>query len=332
MNTAAPDPAADALVFEGLCKTYKPGKPGEVQALKGLNLRVRRGDFFALLGNNGAGKSTAIGVVAGLVRKTGGKVQVMGLDIDSHHASARKHIGLVPQEFNFSQFEKVYDIVVTCAGYFGLKPAQARANTEKYLRQLSLWDKRKEVARNLSGGMKRRLMIARALVHEPSLLILDEPTAGVDVQMRHETWDFLQAINKKGTTIVLTTHYLEEVQTLCHNLAIIDGGHITTSGSVHDVLASAKVHRLILETNTPLTELPKLPKSFKAHLDEVDADLLHVYYHPQEGSLYSLIGALEEQDIKVIGMREENSRLEELFLHPEEEAKDERGLLTNESG
>lgn len=306
---ATPPDSNAALVLENMRKTYAAGN---VEALKGLNMTVKRGDFFALLGNNGAGKSTVLGIIAGLVQKTSGKAWVMGIDIDKNHALARSKLGLVPQEFNFSHFEKIYDIVLTNAGYYGINPIRAAANTEKYLRQLNLWDKRKEISRNLSGGMKRRLMIVRALVHEPELLILDEPTAGVDVQMRHETWDFLRALNEQGTTILLTTHYLEEAETLCRNLAMISDGIITASGSMHDILTAAKTQKLILETDRALTEVPELPPGFTGTL--VSGELHLIWTHGE--SLNTLIASLEKQGLQITALSEENSRLEELFLSP----------------
>ena len=211
-----------ALSIRNLRKTYD----NKFEALKGISLDVAPGDFFAMLGPNGAGKSTTIGIISSLVRKTSGQVEIFGKDIDADFSAAKKFLGVVPQEFNFSMFEKVEDIVLQQAGYYGLPRSQAKAQTEKYLRQLSLWDKRQTPARMLSGGMKRRLMIARALVHEPRLLILDEPTAGVDIELRRSMWDFLREINAAGTTIILTTHYLEEAESLCRNVAIIDHGTI----------------------------------------------------------------------------------------------------------
>ena len=297
----------DALRIEKLSKIYPAGK---VHALVDLDLRVRRGDFFALLGNNGAGKSTTIGIIAGLVHKTAGKVHIMGLDIDTDHARARKYLGLVPQEFNFGHFEKVYDIIVNCAGFYGLSPKKAADNTEKYLRKLGLWDKRNEVSRNLSGGMKRRLMIVRALVHEPELLILDEPTAGVDVQQRHDTWNFLRELNATGTTILLTTHYLEEAETLCRNLAIISQGRIAAAGSMRKMLSSTATHTLIVETATPLEQCPHLPEGFSGYLED---GVLHIKF-ASDLSLHALIDELERQNITLTSMSREHSRLEDLFL------------------
>ena len=221
-----------ALKIRQLEKTYASG----AKALKGIDLDVEQGDFFALLGPNGAGKSTTIGIICSLVNKTGGTVEIFGIDTDKDYPAAKRFLGIVPQEFNFNPFEKVKDIVVTQAGYYGLSLALAEERTEKYLRQLDLWGKRDQPARMLSGGMKRRLMIARALVHEPKLLILDEPTAGVDIELRRSMWSFLQDINAAGTTIILTTHYLEEAESLCRNIAIIDEGTIVENTSVKDLL------------------------------------------------------------------------------------------------
>ncbi|HEV8077051.1 MAG TPA: ABC transporter ATP-binding protein, partial [Marinobacter sp.] len=223
---------AYALEIQGLTKTYGDG----FQALKGIDLKVAKGDFFALLGPNGAGKSTTLGVVSSLVNKTAGQVRVFGHDLDTELSAAKLNLGVVPQEFNFNQFEKVLDIVTTQAGYYGIPLKQALISAEKYLKQLGLWDKRNTPARMLSGGMKRRLMIARALVHEPRLLILDEPTAGVDIELRRSMWTFLQEMNRQGTTIILTTHYLEEAEALCRNIAIIDSGQILRNTSKRELL------------------------------------------------------------------------------------------------
>lgn len=312
MNAAAGQVAADclALQVDNLTKVYDDGN---VQALDNLNLQVEQGSFFALLGSNGAGKSTAIGVVAGLVRKTSGKVRIFGLDIDTHHDKGRQMLGLVPQEFNFDQFGKVKDIVRYSGGYFGLPWRQATARVKTCLEQLDLWDKRDEVARNLSGGMKRRLMIARSLIHEPSLLILDEPTAGVDVHMRHATWDFLREINASGTTIVLTTHYLDEARTLCDQLAIIDNGRIVESGTMQDVLHAVRSRVLILEPTRPLQECPKLPTGYTGSIVE-GGDLRIAFKYDEDHSLSALMAALSKQSISIVAVHEETNRLEEVFL------------------
>jgi ABC-2 type transport system ATP-binding protein len=232
----------NALSIRNLRKTYKNG----LEALKGIDLDVKAGDFFALLGPNGAGKSTTIGIISSLVRKTSGTVEVFGHDLDKEREAAKRCIGLVPQEVNFNQFEKVLDIVVNQAGYYGIRRKEALQRAEASLRQLSLWDKRSTVSRHLSGGMKRRLMIARALVHSPKLLILDEPTAGVDIEIRRSMWDFLRKINQEGTTIILTTHYLEEAENLCRHIAIINHGHIVEHNAMAALLRKLHTNRYIL--------------------------------------------------------------------------------------
>lgn len=243
-----------ALKINDLCKTY----PNGTQALKGINLSIKEGDFFALLGPNGAGKSTTIGIITTLLPKTSGDVWVYGDNIDQQLESVKSHIGLVPQEFNFAQFEKVSDILYTQAGYYGLSRREVKQNVEKYLKQLGLWDKRNVTARALSGGMKRRLMIARALVHDPKLLILDEPTAGVDIEIRRSMWNFMKSINREGRTIILTTHYLEEAESLCRNIAIIDHGEVIRQGSMRALLQEIRSEGFIFDLesrfNTPLPE------------------------------------------------------------------------------
>src|SRR5215469_14258761 len=241
-----------ALSIQKLVKTYKNG----VQALKGIDFEVEEGEFCALLGPNGAGKTTTIGIVTSLVNKTSGMVTVFDHDIDKELEAAKSCIGLVPQELNFNQFEKVFDIVVNQGGFYGLPRALARERAEKYLRQLSLWEKREDMSRTLSGGMKRRLMIARALVHEPRLLILDEPTAGVDIEIRRSMWDFLRQINKDGISIILTTHYLEEAENLCRRVAIIDHGSIVVQGSTRELLAGLHTETFVLNLRKPLQGLP----------------------------------------------------------------------------
>ncbi|HKK57052.1 ABC transporter ATP-binding protein, partial [Marinobacter sp.] len=252
----------NALEIENLVKVYGDG----FEALKGIDLNVAQGDFFALLGPNGAGKSTILGIVCSLVNKTSGKIRVFGSDIDTHLSDAKLNLGVVPQEFNFNQFEKVFDIVTTQAGYYGIPLKKAAVSAEKYLRQLGLWDKRDSPARMLSGGMKRRLMIARALVHEPRLLILDEPTAGVDIELRRSMWAFLEQMNRQGTTIILTTHYLEEAEALCRNIAIIDHGQILKNTSKRDLLQELSVETFVLDTDTELKSTPQL-KNFDCRLD-----------------------------------------------------------------
>lgn len=295
-----------ALSIQQLTKTYKNG----MQALKGIDLEVKQGDFFALLGPNGAGKSTTIGIVSSLVNKTSGKVEVFGLDLDAQRTKAKKKIGIVPQEFNFNQFEKVFDIVVTQAGFYGIPKALAKERAEKYLRQLGLWDKRDTQSRSLSGGMKRRLMIARALVHEPELLILDEPTAGVDIELRRSMWDFLIKLNEAGKTIILTTHYLEEAESLCRNIAIIDQGRIVENTSMRALLQQLQMETFVLDLAKPAAQTPQL-EGFETRL--VDTETLEVTA-PKDTVLNQIFTQLSEQGIEVMSMRNKANRLEELFL------------------
>jgi ABC-2 type transport system ATP-binding protein len=296
----------NALEIENLVKTYDDG----FAALKGINLNVAQGDFFALLGPNGAGKSTTLGIVCSLVNKTSGKIRVFGSDIDTHLSDAKLNLGVVPQEFNFNQFEKVFDIVTTQAGYYGIPLKKAAVSAEKYLRQLGLWEKRDSPARSLSGGMKRRLMIARALVHEPRLLILDEPTAGVDIELRRSMWRFLEEMNRQGTTIILTTHYLEEAEALCRNIAIIDYGKILKHTSKRDLLQQLSVETFVLDTDVPLQAAPEL-ENFDCRLDDEGALLVEV----QKGhSLNGMFIELEQQNIRIVSMRTKANRLEELFI------------------
>ena len=296
----------NALEIENLVKTYGDG----FAALKGIDLNVAEGDFFALLGPNGAGKSTTLGIVCSLVNKTSGKVRVFGSDTDTHLSDAKMNLGVVPQEFNFNQFEKVFDIVTTQAGYYGIPLKKAAVSAEKYLKQLGLWEKRDSPARMLSGGMKRRLMIARALVHEPRLLILDEPTAGVDIELRRSMWAFLEEMNRQGTTIILTTHYLEEAEALCRNIAIIDHGKILKHTSKRDLLQQLSVETFVLDTDVPLSAAPEL-KNFDCRLDDEGSVLVEV----QKGhSLNGMFIELEHQNIRVVSMRTKANRLEELFI------------------
>ena len=295
-----------ALSIQNLGKIYGNG----FEALKGISLDVQRGDFFALLGPNGAGKSTTLGIVSSLVNKTSGKVSVFGYDIDTHLAQAKQCLGVVPQEFNFNAFEKVIDIVITQAGYYGIARKQAQERAEHYLRKLGLWDKRDQPARRLSGGMKRRLMIARALVHEPKLLILDEPTAGVDIELRRSMWDFLTEINAAGTTIILTTHYLEEAESLCRNIAIIDHGNIIQNTSMKALLQKLDTETFILDLRQDMTELPHL-EGYAIRLR--DAHTLEVEV-PKAASLNALFSQLAEQGLEVVSMRNKSNRLEELFV------------------
>ncbi|MDG1486106.1 MAG: ABC transporter ATP-binding protein, partial [Porticoccaceae bacterium] len=238
------DSTQPALAIKQLSKTYDD----KFEALKGIDLNVAPGDFFALLGPNGAGKSTTIGIICSLVRKTAGTVKIFGHDIDQDFSLAKQYVGVVPQEFNFNQFEKPIDILINQAGYYGIPAKLARERAEKYLKQLALWDKRDTPSRTLSGGMKRRLMIARALIHEPKLLVLDEPTAGVDIELRRSMWAFLQEINRQGTTIILTTHYLEEAESLCRNVAIIDHGEIVKNTSIRELLTQLNTETFVLDT------------------------------------------------------------------------------------
>ena len=295
-----------ALSISNLGKEYKNG----VVALHGIHLEVAQGDFFALLGPNGAGKSTTIGIVSSLVNKSSGTVKVFGHDLDTDLAAAKACIGLVPQEYNFNQFEPLMEILLNQAGYYGLNRTLAKERAEHYLSQLGLWDKRHGQARNLSGGMKRRLMIARALVHHPRLLILDEPTAGVDIEIRHSMWNFLREINAAGTTIILTTHYLEEAEQLCRNIAIIDNGRIVENTSMRELLNRTDAHTLVLELSKPLAGVPAL-QGFHARL--VDAHTLEVEV-PRQANITALFAALTAQNIAVNNLRNKTNRLEELFI------------------
>ena len=295
-----------ALEIRGLRKVYDNG----FEALKGIDLCVEEGDFFALLGPNGAGKSTTIGIICSLVKKTAGSVSVFGHSIDSELALAKKEIGIVPQEFNFSNFESVWDIVVNQAGYYGLTRELAEQRAETYLRQLDLWEKRNTASRMLSGGMKRRLMIARALVHEPRLLILDEPTAGVDIELRRSMWAFLKEINQRGTTIILTTHYLEEAESLCRNIAIIDSGEIAENTAMKTLLKQLHRETFVLDTKEPLPDTISIV-GFETH--KTDEQMLEVALE-KGGSLNAVFAALSEQGVEVTSMRNKANRLEELFV------------------
>ena len=297
---------ADALRIENLRKTYADG----FEALKSIDLTVREGDFFALLGPNGAGKSTTLGIVSSLVTKTSGLVEIFGHDIDHDLARAKRHLGVVPQEFNFNQFEKVMDILVTQAGYYGISARQGLRSAERFLKQLGLWEKRDVPARLLSGGMKRRLMIARALVHHPKLLILDEPTAGVDIELRRSMWQFLQAINAEGITIILTTHYLEEAEALCRNIAIIDQGHILENTSKRNLLRQLNLETFILDTRDPLDYPPRI-SGYVTRLNGEGALELDV---DRGQGLNDAFAQLQDAGIEVVSMRTRANRLEELFL------------------
>jgi len=295
-----------ALVLRQLTKIYKNG----VKALKGIDLVVEEGDFFALLGPNGAGKTTAIGIVTSLVNKTGGVVEVFGHDIDHELEVAKSCIGLVPQEINFNLFETAFTIVVNQAGFYGIPRPLAKQRAEKYLKQLQLWDKRNAIARSLSGGMKRRLMIARALMHEPRLLILDEPTAGVDIEVRRLMWEFLRNINDAGTTIILTTHYLEEAENLCRNIAIIDGGKIIERDSMTNVLRKLQTEVFVFNLREPRKTAPILG-GFTAML--TDDRTLEIEVSKNQ-SLNNIFAQLSAQGIEVASMRNKVNRLEELFI------------------
>ncbi len=295
-----------ALEIQHLTKTYANG----IQAVKGIDLTVEEGDFFALLGPNGAGKSTTIGVVTSLVTKSSGTVRVFGHDIDRDFAAAKACIGLVPQEINLNLFEKIENIVVTQAGYYGLPRKLATERAEKYLRELQLWDRRHDIARSLSGGMKRRLMIARALVHEPKLLILDEPTAGVDIEIRRSMWEFLRKVNAQGTTIILTTHYLEEAESLCRHVAIIDDGRIIENDRMSRVLRKLQVETFVLNLDTELDAAPELP-GYQVRL--TDPGTIEVDVQTRQG-INDLFEKLNAAGYRVVSMRNKANRLEELFI------------------
>ncbi len=301
-----------ALTIQGLHKTYQGG----VEALKGIDLIVEQGDFYALLGPNGAGKSTTIGIISSLVNKSAGRVQVFGYDIDTQLELAKSQIGLVPQEFNFSQFEKVLQIVVNQAGFYGVPRLLAHERAEKYLKQLDLWDKRDKQARTLSGGMKRRLMIARALMHEPKLLILDEPTAGVDIEIRRSMWQFLQELNEQGVTIILTTHYLEEAEMLCRNVGIIDRGRIVENTTMRELLAKLDVETFILDLDCNSAQIQLDGFTWQ----QVNETSIEVVIAKSQG-LNPLFTALTDQQIKVLSMRNKANRLEELFVKLVEEGR-----------
>ena len=295
-----------ALSIRGLTKTYRNG----VQALRGIDLDVQEGDFFALLGPNGAGKTTIIGIIMSLVTKSAGTVEVFGYDIDRALAHAKSCIGLVPQEINFNQFEKVFTIIVNQAGFYGIPRRLAVERAEKYLRQLQLWDKRDQIARSLSGGMKRRLMIARALVHEPRLLILDEPTAGVDIEIRRSMWVFLRDINERGTTIILTTHYLEEAESLCRNIAIIDGGRIIENDTMAGVIRKLSQETFVLNLRGAIASAPPLP-GFVSRM--TDDHTLEVEVSRGQ-NLNDIFARLTQSGVEVVSMRNKVNRLEELFM------------------
>ena len=296
-----------ALEISNLKKIYKGG----LVALKGIDLNVNKGDFFALLGPNGAGKSTTIGIISSLVKKTSGNVKLLGIDIDKNHSLAKKKLGVVGQEVNFNQFEKVGNIVLNQAGYHGINMKKAKENTEHFMKRLDIWDRRDEVARTLSGGMKRRVMVAKALVNNPELLILDEPTAGVDIEFRRSLWEFLIDINKLGTTIILTTHYLEEAERLCKNIAIIDQGEIIENSGMQDLLSRLEAETFVLDLDSELRDIPQLDGfTFKQN----NPKQLIVTIKKNQ-NLNSVFTELSNRQVKVVSMRNETGRLEELFLN-----------------
>lgn len=296
-----------ALEIKNLTKTYK----NNVEALRGIDLSVERGDFFALLGPNGAGKSTTIGIIASLVNKTSGSVLICGTDVDEDFPLAKSKLGVVNQEFNFSQFEKVIDVITAQAGYYGVDFKTATEKAESYLKKLGIWDKRNSIVRELSGGQKRRVMIIKALIHEPELLILDEPTAGVDIELRRSLWDFLIDINKAGTTIILTTHYLEEAENLCRNIAIIDEGQIIENTKMSNLLQQLENQVFSIETNA------KLPENFS--IEGFDTQVLDenkfTVIVPKDVTINDLFDKSELRTIEVANMKNQTNRLEELFLN-----------------
>ena len=315
----------EALTIKNLKKTYE----GKLEALKGIDLNVEEGDFFALLGPNGAGKTTTIGIISSLVNKTSGQVKILGIDIDQENSLAKKNLVVVGQEINFNQFEKVGQIIRNQAGYHGLSYIQAKQNTEFFMKRLDIWDRRNEQARSLSGGMKRRVMVAKALVNRPKLLILDEPTAGVDIELRRSLWDFLQEINHElGTTIILTTHYLEEAERLCRNIAIIDKGDIIENTSMKSLLARLEKETFSMDLDIAIETVP-IDKDFEFHLK--DSKTLEVTVKKGQ-QLNEVFKTLSEQGIKVLSMRNETGRLEELFLSLVDSDPDKSSLLDVQLG
>ncbi|WP_088332615.1 ABC transporter ATP-binding protein [Lacimicrobium sp. SS2-24] len=311
-----------ALQINALRKVYRGG----TEALKGVDLSVQEGDFFALLGPNGAGKSTTIGIISSLINKTSGSVKIFGDDLDTDLVNAKSHIGLVPQEFNFNQFETLMQIVVNQAGYYGVPRTLAKQRAEKYLKQLDLWDKRNARARELSGGMKRRLMIARALMHEPKMLILDEPTAGVDIEIRRSMWRFLKKINQQGITIILTTHYLEEAEMLCRNIAIIDKGQIIENTSMKGLLSKLNVETFVLDLSG--NSIKPTLKDFDFR--QVDDHSLEVDV-PKASGLNAVFSQLSDQGVQVLSMRNKSNRLEELFVRLVENGRDQTSAPKQEN-
>jgi ABC-2 type transport system ATP-binding protein len=303
---------ANALTLKHLSKTYANG----LRALENVSLEVEEGDFFALLGPNGAGKSTTIGIICSLITKTSGTVEIFGHDIDVDFSTAKRELGLVPQEFNFNVFEPVEEILVNQAGYFGIKRDTAFERAEQYLKQLGLWEKRRTQARDLSGGMKRRLMIARALMHRPRLLILDEPTAGVDIEIRRSMWSFMRELNRSGTTIILTTHYLEEAESLCRNIAIIDRGRLIEHTSIKRLLGQLQTETFVLDLKTPLQTLPpvQLPAAQQQCLRLVDETTIEADIS-KDCSINFLFEELSRSNVQVLSMRNKTNRLEQLFMN-----------------
>ncbi len=296
-----------ALILDNLTKIY----PNQVKAVNGINLAIAEGDFFALLGRNGAGKSTTIGIISSLINKTAGQVNVFGYDLDRQPEQVKSCIGVVPQEFNFGMFERVEHTIIQQAGYYGIPASVAWPRAEKYLTALGLWEKRQQQIRHLSGGMKRRLLIVKALMHEPKLLILDEPTAGVDIELRRIIWDFLRTINQQGTTIILTTHYLEEAENLCKNIAIIDRGQIIVNTNMKDLLRRLDLEIFVLNLEKPLQQPPVLENFPCQWIDEMT---LEVELHRQQ-SLNELFKQLSQQQISVSSLRNKTNRLETLFIN-----------------
>jgi len=296
-----------ALEIKNLIKTYATG----VQAVKGIDLTVERGDFYALLGHNGAGKSTTIGIISSLVNKTSGSVKVFGYDLDTQKTQLKQQIGLVPQEFNFNQFEKVVDVLTQQAGFYGIPLKEAKVRAEMWLKKLDLWEKRTHLTRELSGGMKRRVMIARALMHNPKLLILDEPTAGVDIELRRSLWDFLRELNQQGTTIILTTHYLEEAENLCRNIGIIQHGKLIENTSMKSLLAKLETEIFVLDLQNMPQNRPLVIEHYPHKL--LDENTLEVEVQRAQG-LTNLFTQLTAQNVEVLSMRNKSNRLEELFL------------------
>lgn len=296
-----------ALEIKNLIKTYATG----VQAVKGIDLTVEQGDFYALLGHNGAGKSTTIGIISSLVNKTSGSVKVFGYDLDTQKTQLKQQIGLVPQEFNFNQFEKVVDVLTQQAGFYGIPLKEAKMRAEMWLKKLDLWEKRTHLIRELSGGMKRRVMIARALMHNPKLLILDEPTAGVDIELRRSLWDFLRELNQQGTTIILTTHYLEEAENLCRNIGIIQHGKLIENTSIKSLLAKLETEIFVLDLQNMPQNRPLVIEHYPHKL--LDENTLEVEVQRAQG-LTNLFTQLTTQNVEVLSMRNKSNRLEELFL------------------